>query len=86
MTQKNVEMVIGRLVTDAEFRRRFVLDPGGALESLRDSGVELNRVEKEELVTLDPEAFEVLVPIVSPRLQRVGFSPEPSDEENGRSS
>jgi len=86
MTQKNVEMVIGRLVTDADFRRRFERDPADALDSLAESGVELNRVERRELLTLDPEAFEVLVPEVSRRLQRAGFGREAQDEENGRSS
>lgn len=83
MTQQNVELVIGRLVTDAEFRRRFERDPKAALDSLLDSGVSLNRVEVNELLTLDPEAFEVLAPAVGPRLQRAGFSPEPPEDEKG---
>ena len=86
MTQKNVEMVIGRLVTDADFRRRFERDPAAALDLLAGSGLELNRVERQELLALDPEAFEVLVPAVSPRLQRAGFSSDAADESEGRTS
>jgi hypothetical protein len=83
MTQKNVEMVIGRLVTDADFRRRFARDPEGALASLKESGVELNRVETEELLAIDPRKFEVLDPVVSSRLQRAGFAPDPRHTEKG---
>jgi hypothetical protein len=86
MTQKNVEMVIGRLITDAGFRRLFERDPVAALESLLDAGLELNRVERQELLCLDAEAFEMLVPAVSARLQRAGFAPDPGEEEEGRSS
>ena len=86
MTQKNVELVIGRLVTDAEFRRRFERNPADALESLADTGVDLNPVELQELLELDPAAFEEAVEAVSPRLQRVGFAPDPAAEEKGRSS
>ncbi|HKF42606.1 MAG TPA: Os1348 family NHLP clan protein [Thermoanaerobaculia bacterium] len=85
MTQKNVELVIGRLVTDEEFRRLFERDPAAALETLAVTGLELNRVERQELLSLDAEAFEVLAPTVSPRLQRVGFT-RPPEDENGRSS
>ena len=85
MTQKNVELVIGRLVTDADFRRLFERDPNAALELLRDGGIELNRVERQELLSLDTEAFEVLVTTVSPRLQRAGFKSDPAEDE-GRAS
>ena len=74
MTQKNAEMVIGRLVTDAEFRRRFRHDPGAALDELAALGVELNPVERRELATLDARPFELVASDLSARLQRAGFS------------
>jgi hypothetical protein len=86
MTQKNVEIVIGRLVTDSDFRRRLERDPAAVLAELRTSGVELNRVETEELLSLDTQKFEALEPAVGARFQRAGFSPDPDDEENWRSS
>ena len=74
MTQKNAEMVIGRLVTDAEFRRRFRSDPGAVLEELAALGVELNPVERRELAALDVRPFEHAASDLSARLQRAGFS------------
>ena len=32
MSQRNVELLIGRLLTDEEMRRQFLLKPGGAIE------------------------------------------------------
>jgi hypothetical protein len=85
MTQKNVELVIGRLVTDEEFRRGFRRDPQAALAALLDSGIELNRVERDALLSLDAEAFERLAPALSLRLQRAALHSR-SVEEDGRRS
>ncbi len=73
MTQKHVELVIGRLVTDEDFRKGFQRNPAAALEALAASGIELNRVEREALLELDSAALEVLMPTLSPRLQRAGI-------------
>ena len=43
MSQKTVQSIIGRLVTDEEYRFRFLDDPLGTLNELRDQGVELTR-------------------------------------------
>jgi hypothetical protein len=85
MTQKNVEWVLGRLITDAEFRRTFHRDPTAALEELAAEGIVLNPVERRALAAVDPRALEDMVSAVSPRLQRVSFHPG-TDETEGRSA
>ena len=38
MSQRNVELLIGRLLTDEETRRQFMLTPGGAIEEFCRQG------------------------------------------------
>ncbi len=70
MSQRNVERVIGRLVTDEGFRRRFAADPQTTLEELRQCGVELNPCELRALVSVDPRLVERLADAIDPRLQK----------------
>ena len=49
MSQRNVELLIGRLLTDEEMRRRFMRKPGGALEDFCRQGWELSQGEIEAL-------------------------------------
>ena len=53
MSQKTVQMMIGRLVTDEEYRLRFLNDPAGTLNQLRDQGVDVTRGEIEALARTD---------------------------------
>jgi hypothetical protein len=87
MTQKHVELVIGRLVTDEDFRKGFQRNPAAALETLAAMGIELNRVEREALLELDSAALEVLMPTLSPRLQRAALpKAHTAEDEEGRNS
>ena len=54
MSQRNVERVIGRLVTDEGFRRRFFLDPVTTLRDLTLCGLELTLSEVRALASIDP--------------------------------
>ena len=45
MTQRCIEMVIGRLVTDEEFRDTFMSDPHQALAELLARGTHLTHAE-----------------------------------------
>ena len=85
MTQKNVELVLGRLITDGEFRRSFQRNPKTAFEELAASGIELNPVERRALAALDARVLEAIVSALSPRLQRVSFHAR-ADEAEGRSA
>ena len=53
MTQQAVERAIGKLVTDAEFRERFYVNPEAATW---EAGLPLSRVELEALSALSRDA------------------------------
>ena len=53
MTQQAVERAIGKLVTDAEFRERFYVNPEAATW---EAGLPLSRMELEALSALSRDA------------------------------
>jgi putative modified peptide len=70
MSQKQVERIIGRLVTDEEFRERFAADPEGALRALGECGVELTPLEVRGLASIDPEVAARFAESIDLRLQK----------------
>jgi hypothetical protein len=78
MSQQNVERVIGRIVTDHGFRRRFEERPFEALFEIVASGVELTTVELQALAGLDPTVVARFADALDPRIQKV----EPSRRTN----
>jgi hypothetical protein len=73
MSQASVERIVGRLVTDEDFRRAFRADPERVVLSLADSGVDLNRAELAALVALDPRTLERFADVLGPRLQKASL-------------
>lgn len=71
MSQCNVERVIGRLVTDDGFRRRFAQDPGATLRELVERGLELNACEERALAALDARRLARFAETLDPRIQKV---------------
>ena len=53
MSLKTVQLIVGRLVTDEEYRLNFLSDPIRALTTLRDQGVELTSAEIDALIRTD---------------------------------
>lgn len=74
VAQRIVEMVIGRLVTDEQFRREFLSDPVRTLLGLSDRGLELNRVEIAALVATDPALWVRAAESIDPRLQKASLT------------
>lgn len=72
MTQRSVELLIGRLVTDEVFRAAFVAAPAEVIDGLRRAGHELNPVELAALVATDPEVWGRAAAAVDPRLLKLG--------------
>lgn len=71
MSQVNVERVIGRLVTDEGFRRRFAEDPRATLQDLVTNGVELNFCELRALAAVDPRRAARFADLLHPCIQKV---------------
>jgi len=76
MSQKSVEVLLGKLVTDEEMRRSFRRDAAGALASFRQAGWDLSTVEAEAIHSLDPAALERLADALDPRLQKASLHDE----------
>ena len=71
MSQRNVEQVIGKLVTDEGFRRRFAADPRAVIGELIGNGVTLNGCELRALVAMDPRSVERFAAAIHPCIQKV---------------
>jgi hypothetical protein len=70
VSQKTIQLVIGRLVTDEDFRERFIERPLDTLIELRDQGFELTKDEIEALVQSDRKIWTSMARRIHPRLQR----------------
>jgi DNA-binding MarR family transcriptional regulator len=70
VSQRSVERVIGRLVTDEGFRRRFAENSERVLGELTEAGVELTWCERRALRALDMSVLEPLARAIDPRLQK----------------
>ena len=74
MTQRNVEQVIGRMVTDEGFRRRFEEKPFETLFEIVASGAELTTLELSALAAMDPALVARFADALDPRIQKAGLS------------
>jgi hypothetical protein len=70
MSQRSVEQVIGRLVTDEGFRRRFFADPAAAVRELTECGVDLNECERRALTGIDAAAAKRFAEAIDARIQK----------------
>lgn len=70
---KHVEVLIGRLATDAEFRGRFEKAP---LEVLIEQRMELSEIEMEALASLSSAALHAFAAALDARLRKASFSSE----------
>ena len=70
MSLRTVQVIVGRLVTDEEYRLKFLSDPVGALTTLRDQGVELTSAEIDALIRTDRALWSDAAARIDPDLQR----------------
>jgi hypothetical protein len=77
MSQRNVEIFIGRLMTDSDLRRRFMAAPQRTIEDFCEQGWELSRGESEALVAMDVKLWFLAAAGLPSRLQRCSLK---SDE------
>jgi hypothetical protein len=76
MSQRTVELIIGRLLTDEDLRRRFCEDSFQTLAGLRDQGHELSRSEIDALMSTDLAVWLHTADHIHPSLQRCHLAPE----------
>lgn len=74
MAQRTVQVIIGQILTDEEFRSEFLERPTETLRSLRDRGLELTNVEVEALGQTDRRLWTFGAEWVDGRLQRCRLS------------
>jgi hypothetical protein len=77
MSHRNVEQLIGRLVTDPLSRRRFEEDPVSLLQELTAQGYELSAVEVDALAAMNPASIRTFAAAIDPRLRKVDHSSHP---------
>lgn len=73
MAQRIVEMLIGRLITDEEFRTEFLDDPERTLKALGERGTDLSRTEVAALVDTDRTVWARTAEAIDPRLQKASL-------------
>ena len=78
MSQRLIELLIGRLITDERFRAEFLDDPENTLQGLCKRGLELSRTEMAALINTDPALWSRTADAIDPRLQKVSFQKEMS--------
>jgi hypothetical protein len=76
MSQRNVQLLIGRLLTDEELRHRFVRAPFDTLTDLSAQGWELTCGEIEALVQTDAHVWGWAAARLPSRLQRCSLQPD----------
>ena len=70
MSQRTIERVIGRLLTDEELRHEFTRSPRRTLVELHEQGWELSRLELDALLAIEIGLWSEVAARIDPRLQR----------------
>ena len=76
VAQRIIETLIGRLITDEQFRREFLADPETTLLALCDRGFELSRTEIAALLNTDATLWARTADGIDPRLQKASLRNE----------
>ena len=73
MSQRHVEILLGRLLTDEKFRGEFFPLRSASFEAALRAGLELSGVERSALASLDPIRCESLARSLDARLTRASI-------------
>ena len=77
MSHRNVQLVIGKLVTDEELRRQFLRAPYETLAELSERGWDLTHAEMDALIETDSQVWSWVAVKLPSRLQRCSLRSEP---------
>jgi hypothetical protein len=75
MSLRTVQVIVGRLITDEEYRLKFLSDPLRVLMTLRDQGVDLTSAEIDALIRTDRTLWSDAAARIDPHLQRSSLGP-----------
>jgi hypothetical protein len=70
VSHRNVEILIGRLLTDEDLRRRFIREPAATLDDFCQQGWELSQCEIGALLSRDASMWDELARRIPSKLQR----------------
>jgi hypothetical protein len=70
MSQRTIEQVIGRLLTDEELRHDFTQAPSRTLAELNEQGWDLSRLEVDALLAIETALWSEAAARIDSRLQR----------------
>jgi hypothetical protein len=70
VTQRSIEMVVGRLVTDEEFRESYLRNPPRMLTDLLERGLHLTHAEISALIATDPQLWRTTANEIDSRLRK----------------
>ena len=73
MAQRNVEILIGRLITDEDFRSAFLVNPTTTLIRFVESGYDLTSLEIAALKATHRGVWILAAEQIDPRLQKVSL-------------
>src|SRR5262249_27095141 len=73
VTERSIEIVIGRLLTDEDFRETFLGNPELALGELDERGTRLSHTEIAALLAVDPACWRRVAEQIDPRLQKASL-------------
>jgi hypothetical protein len=71
--QRHIEVLIGRLVTDEDFRRAFERNPQQVLGNAAEWGLALSAIEVCALLATDQSLWERIAVELDSRLQKASF-------------
>jgi hypothetical protein len=71
--QRSIEILIGRLITDEDFRRAFQDDPRGTLEVAGEWGLALSPLEIRALLSTDQTLWDRVADQIDDRLQKASL-------------
>ena len=78
MTQRSIEILIGRLLTDEAFREAFLNNPRGTLQTFCEAGYELTPLEISAFLATPRQLWSEVAEEIDPRLQKADLGKERS--------
>jgi len=76
MSHRNVEILIGRLLTDEDLRRRFTREPAATLDEYCQQGWELSRSEIDAILSGEATMWGEMARRIPSKLKRCSLRTE----------